>query len=115
MLLTTALVVLAALAYWGNSMTMLASVGGIAVALWLTDSRPTRTAAASVVAAAVLTSVTAETLHALYHALKEDPADHGGFWMSAFLVGLINAAAILPVLWLSRWRRDRAQARNPVD
>ena len=95
MIITTCLIVLAVLAYLGRSLVMLTSVGGIAVALWLARRRTVRTQVVAAIVAAVVASVAAEAVHVVYHAAQADPAEHGGFWVSALLVGLINAAVML--------------------
>lgn len=120
MIITTSLIVLAVLAYLGRSLVMLTSVGGIAVALWLTRRRTVRAQVVGTIVGAVVASVAAEVVHVVYHAAQADPAEHGGFWVSAVLVGLINAAAMLPVIWadyvrLERKRAGRQEPRPPVE
>lgn len=115
MIITTCLIVLAVLAYLGRSLVMLTSVGGIAVALWLARRRTVRTQVVAAIVAAVVTSVAAEAVHVVYHAAQADPAEHGDFWVSALLVGLINAAVMLPVIWVDyvRLQRKRAGRQEP--
>lgn len=106
--IVAALVVLAVLAYLGRSLVMLTSVIGMAGALWLTCGTSTRHRVVALSVAAVSSSLLAETVHLLYHLTRNDTPDHGGFWVSAVLVGLINAAAMLPVLGLAHLRRRAA-------
>jgi hypothetical protein len=114
-IITTCLVVLAVLAYLGRSLTMLTSVGGIAVALWLMRRRTVRAQAVGATVGAVVASVAAEVVHVVYHAAQAGPAEHGGFWVSAILVGSINAAAMLPVIWVDHLllQRKRAGRQEP--
>ena len=88
------------LAYFGRSLVMLTSVGGIAVGLWLTRHGDLRTRMAGASVGAVVASIAAEAVHLVYHVVQADVPDHGGFWVSAVLVGLINAAVVIPVLWV---------------
>ena len=100
MIITGSLIVLAILAYFGRSLVMLTSVGGIAVGLWLTRHGDLRTRMAGASVGAVVASIAAEAVHLVYHVVQADVPDHGGFWVSAVLVGLINAAVVIPVLWV---------------
>ncbi len=99
-MITTSLIVLAVLAYLGRSLVMLCSVGGMAIALWLARDRPIRIQIAALLAGGVGASFAAEVVHVVHHVVVADDPDHGGFWVSALLVGLIDVAAMLPaVVW----------------
>ena len=111
--LTIALVTLAGLAYLGTSLVMLASVAGMAVALWITHRRPFHQQALGILLGAVGIAFLAEIVHLSYHTIRGDEPDHGGFWLSAFLVGLINALAIIPVAWYVDNRARRTQDPPP--
>jgi hypothetical protein len=100
MIVTVGLIVLAILAYWGRSLVMLTSVGGIAVGLWLTRRGSLRTQMAGATVGALGASIAAEAVHLVYHVVQADQPGHGGFWVSAVLVGLINAAVVILVLWV---------------
>lgn len=92
--------VLLVLAALGNSAMMATSAVGIAVAVWLTRAARLRTQLGAVVVGALAASLAAEGVHTLYHLLGGETAsgDSGFFFVSAFLVGLINAAAMLVVV-----------------
>ena len=115
MITTTSLIILAVLAFLGRSLVMLTSVGGIAVALWLTRRRTVQAQLVGAIVGAVGASVAAEAVHGVYHAVQADPAAHGGFWVSALLVGLINAAVLVPVIWVDyvRLQRQRTGKQEP--
>ncbi len=56
-------------------------------------------------------AVAAEVVHVSYHAYEAakglgDPT-HGGFFVSAVLVGLINCVAMGPAMGLTEWWRQR--------
>lgn len=110
---TIILIVLAVLSYLGKSLVQLASVFGMALALWLTDKKPLSLRLAALVVGSLVCTLAAEGIHVAYHAREAaaglgDPP-HGGFWTSAVLVGLINCAVVAPVIWFSdRWTRARA-------
>ncbi len=112
MIITPALIVLAALAYLGKSLVMLTSVGGIAVALWLARRLPIQRQLMAMTVGAVAASVAAEVVHVVYHVAQSDQPGHGGFWVSAFLVGAINAAVMSPVVWLDHLRQIRKRRDN---
>ncbi len=107
MIITPALIVLAALAYLGKSLVMLTSVGGIAVALWLARRLPIQRQLMAMTVGAVAASVAAEVVHVVYHVAQSDQPGHGGFWVSAVLVGSINAAAMVPVMWIDHVQLGR--------
>lgn len=93
--------VLLLLAVLGKSAVMAASAGGIGLALWLARAASLRQRIATAVGGALIASVAAETVHTMYHLLGGETAsgDDGFFFVSAVLVGAINAAAICVVLW----------------
>ena len=110
-MIAIALIVLAVLAYLGRSLVMLTSVGGMAIAIWWAQGRPAHVQVTALILGAVGSSMLAEVVHLLHHVALDDSPDHGGFWLSAFLVGLINALAMLPVLGAAHlWRQRRSQA-----
>lgn len=108
-----ALVVLAVLAYLGRSLVMLASVAGIAAALWVVRRRPWRVQLAGLWVGAIGSSLLAEVVHMLHHARIGDAPDHGGFWLSAVLVGGINALAMMAVLGTRALARHRGARVAP--
>lgn len=107
--LTAALIALAGLGYFGRSLVMMVSVAGIAVTLWLTRRRSLRRQLGSMLLGGVGAALLAELVHLLFHHLSGDQPDHGGFWLSAVLVGLINSLAIAAVAWLTDARARRAR------
>jgi hypothetical protein len=88
--------VLLILAFLGNSAVMAVSACGSGVALWLTRLAPLRRRVAAVAAGAILASLLAETVHTIYHLLGGETAsgDDGFFFMSAVMVGAINAGVM---------------------
>jgi hypothetical protein len=98
---------LAVLAYLGRSLVMLASVAGTTAALWAWRRRPLRVQVVALFVGAVGASLAAEVVHLLHHVAIQDAPDHGGFWTSAVLVGLINALAMLPFLGAREFQRRR--------
>lgn len=97
-MITLSLIVLAVLAYLGRSLVMLCSVGGMAIALWLAGDRPIRVQLLALLIGGVGASFAAEIVHVVHHVVVADQPDHGGFWTSALLVGLIDVAAMLPAV-----------------
>ncbi len=97
------LAVLLILAVLGKSAVMFVSALGIGVALWSTREAPLRTQLWALVAGALVASIGAEIIHTLYHLLGGETAsgDGGFFFVSAILVGLINAAAMAAVVLLA--------------
>ena len=107
------LLVLGVLAVLGKSAVMLVSVVGMAVAYWGTRTVGLGRQLASVAAAAVGAALLAEGVHTVYHRLAPLTSgdDTGGFFVSATLVGLINAAAFAALMLLAEWvERQRAAA-----
>ena len=105
----TALLVLAVL---GKSAVMFVSALGIGIALWSTRKATLRTQVGALAVGALVASFGAEAVHTLYHLLGGETAsgDSGFFFVSAILVGLINAIAMAVVLFLAhtadgRWKR----------
>ncbi len=97
------LTVLLILAVLGNSAVMFVSGLGIGVALWSTREAPLRTQLGALVAGALVAGIGAEAIHTLYHLLGGETAggDSGFFFVSAILVGLINAVAMAAVVLLA--------------
>lgn len=95
-------VVLLVLAALGKSAVMATSAAGLGLALWVTRDASLRTRLAAVVIGALGGSLLAETIHTAYHLLGGETAsgDGGFFYVSAVLVGSINAVAMLVVLGL---------------
>lgn len=109
-MITACLIVLAVLSYLGRSLVMLTSTGGMAIALWLTSGRPLRVQLVALLIGGVGASFLAEVVHVVHHIVIQDTPDHGGFWMSAFLVGLINVIAMTPATIGARVRDKRRGA-----
>ena len=109
-MITASLIILAILAYLGRSLVMLCSVGGMALALWLTADRPSRVQLLGLLLGGVGASFAAEAVHVVHHVIIQDNPDHGGFWTSALLVGLINVIAMLPAVSWTWHRRQRGTA-----
>lgn len=107
-MITVSLIILAVLAYLGHSLVMLASVAGMAIGIWFAYSRSGRVLAATLIGGAVGASLAAEAVHLLHHMRLDDSPDHGGFWVSALLVGLINAGAMLPIVAIVRIRSAKS-------
>jgi hypothetical protein len=73
----------------------------------LARRRPLRVQVVALFVGAVGASLAAEVVHLLHHVAIQDAPDHGGFWTSAVLVGLINAIAMLPFLGAREFQRRR--------
>lgn len=112
MLIAIALIVLALLAYLGSSLVMLASVAGMAIALWAADHRTAIRQMFAGLGGGLAGSLLAEVVHLIVHIARGDAPDHGGFWLSAVLVALINAAAIAPIVWMVKWWPHRTRQGN---
>ena len=108
-MITACLIVLAVLAHLGRSLVMLCSVGGMAFSLWLTATRSTRVQILALFAGGVGAAFAAEAVHVLHHLWIQDEPDHGGFWVSAFLVGSIDVAAMVPAVLWSAHRRTTSE------
>lgn len=95
--------VLLMLAALGRSAVMAVSAAGIGLALWITRTAPLRTRLIAVVFGALGGSLLAETVHTAYHLMGGETAsgDSGFFYVSAVLVGIINAVAMLVVTGLA--------------
>ena len=111
-MITVVLIVLAVLAYLGSSLVMLASVGGMALGLWFARHRSMRVQIVALLAGGVGASLAAEVVHLAHHIVIADEPDHGGFWISAFLVGLINVGAVLPFQGWLWFRSNRTRDNN---
>jgi len=90
------------LAVLGKSAMKHVSGLGIGLALWSTREAPLRTQLGALVAGALVTSIGAEIVHTLYHLLggQTSSGDSGFFFVSAILVGFINAVAMGAVVLL---------------
>jgi len=108
-ILTVTLIALGIFAYLGRAVGLLVSVAGAAAALYLTRKKPLGVQASAVAVGTLLTTFGSEVVHVFHHRIVQDQPDHGGFWMSALLVGLINAAVIIAVLWIEQTWRERRQ------
>lgn len=109
--ITASLLILAVLSYLGKSLVMLTSVFGMALALWLSRNRSVGVQLIFLVIGSLVATIAAEVAHVSYHAYAAvrgfgDPP-HGGFFVSAVLVGLINCGAMGPALGLTEWRKRR--------
>ena len=104
--------VLLTLAVLGKSAVMAVSAAGIGIALSVTRNAPLRSRLAAVVLGAFSGSLLAETVHTVYHLLGGETAsgDDGFFYVSAVLVGAINAVAMLVVTGLA----DRIRSSRRV-
>ena len=110
-MITASLLILAVLSYLGKSLVMLASVLGMAVARWLARRKSLPVQLVFLVIGSLAATIGAEIVHVSYHAYEAamgrgDPP-HGGFFMSAVLVGLINCFAMGPAIWLTDLRKLR--------
>ena len=106
------LLVLAVLAFLGNSGVMGVSDVGMAAAFWATRSAALPRQLAWVAAAAVAASLLGELVHTIYHRLYPLTSgnDTGGFFADATLVGLINSAAFVALVLLAEWAGGRRAA-----
>ena len=99
-----------------KSAVMFVSAAAIAVIVYIFRSARTRDRIIGIIAAGLAGSIGAEIVHTVYHytnvAQTGAGADGGGFFMSAIMVGLINAAAII-VLVISTEACLRYSRRNP--
>lgn len=95
--------VLLLLAAIGKSAVMAVSAVGVGLALWVTRDAPLRTRLIAVVIGALGGSLLAETIHTAYHLLGGETAsgDSGFFYVSAVLVGSINAVAMIVGSWMN--------------
>ncbi len=112
-MITASLLILAVLSYLGPSLVMLASVLGMAMALWLSRDKSLSVQLVFLVIGSLSATIAAEIVHVSYHAYEAaagrgDPL-HGSFFMSAVLVGLINCLAMVPAVWLTELRKRRRQ------
>lgn len=107
------LLILVFLAILGKSAVMGVSVLAMGAAYWWMRAAPLKKKLAFVAAAALVGSLLAEVVHTLYHMLDLAPAganDSGGFFVSATLVGLINAVAFGALLLLLEWLVEPARS-----
>ena len=97
--------VLAILAVFGKSAVMFVSAGAIGITIYLFRRARMRDRVIGIIAAGLGGSIGAEIVHTLYHyASVAEPGaggDSGGLFMSAIFVGLINAGAIIVVLFVT--------------
>ena len=107
-----AVAALVVLAVWGRSAVMATSAIAAGLALWSTRAAPARTRALAAVVGALGGSLFAEAVHTAYHLLGGETAsgDSGFFFVSAALVGGINAVALLAAVWAGHL----VGARRPV-
>ena len=93
---------LAILAVFGKSAVMFVSVAAISVSVYVFRRARMRDRVIGIVAAGLGGSIGAEIVRTLYHyaGVAEPGAggDSAGFFMSAILIGVINAAAIIVVI-----------------
>ncbi len=110
------LAILAFLAIAGKSAVMFVSVFGMGLAFRLTRGAPQTKQLGATALTAVATSLIAEAIHTLYHLLETGPAgsgvDEGGFFVSATLVGLINAVVFVSLLLLLDWAFERSKSQR---
>lgn len=94
------LIALLLLAVLGNSAVMFVSALGIGIALWLMRKATLRTKLVALFVGGLVASFGAEAVHTIYHLLGGETAsgDSGFFFVSAFLVGLINAIAMAVIV-----------------
>ncbi len=96
---------LAILAITGKSAVMLVSAGAIGLTVYVFRGARMRDRVIAIIAAGLGGSLGAEIVQTLYHyASAAEPGtggDSGGFFMSAIVVGLINAGAIIVVLFVT--------------
>ncbi len=94
------LIALLVLAVLGNSAVMFVSGLGIGIALWLMRKATLRTQLVALFVGGLVASLGAEAVHTIYHLLGGETAsgDSGFFFVSAFLVGLINAIAMAVIV-----------------
>ncbi len=101
----SSLATLAILAAIQKSGVMFVSVGVIGAVVYLFRRARMRDRVIAIVAAGLGGSIGAEIVHTLYHHIGavESGAgrESGGFFMSAMLVGLINAAAVVVVIFVT--------------
>ncbi len=105
---------LAVLAIVGKSAVMFVSAAAIAAAVYVFRNARVRDRIIGIIAAGLAGSIGAEIVHTVNHytsAVQTGAGgDNGGFFMSAMMVGLINAAAIIALVlcsdaWLKYSRR----------
>ncbi len=93
---------LAILAVFGKSVVMLVSAGAIGIIVYVFRGARMRDRIIAIIVAGLGGSIGAEIIHTLYYySSAAEPGaggDSSGFFMSAILVGLINAGAIIVVL-----------------
>ncbi len=101
------LAVLVVLAILGKSVVMLVSVAGMGFMFWLTRTAALSRRLLAVALGALMASLGAEAVHTIYHLFESQPAEAGGdsgfFFVSATLVGLINAAVFVTFLLVFEW------------
>ena len=99
--------ILVVLSILGKSAVMLVSVFGMGLMFWLMRTAPLTKHLMAIALGALLASLLAEVVHTLYHVMEWGPSgpgnDQGGFFVSATLVGLINAAVFVTFLLLLEW------------
>ena len=84
-----------------KSAVMFVSAGAVGVTLYLFRRARQRDRVVAIIAAGIGGSIGTEIVRTLYHfaSVDEPGAESSGFFMSALLVGLVNAAVIIVVLF----------------
>lgn len=99
---------LAVLSVTGRNIGMLVSVAAMSVVLWHARDRSLRIQLGRVLIASLAATLLSETVHLIWHRVRDDVPDHQGFWMSAVLVGIINVFVVALLLILAEWWKHRA-------
>ena len=100
--------VLAVLGALGNSLGMLFSVAAMAVAWHLRREDSISRRLIWVAAVGLVASLVGEAIHTVYHSVYAPTGnDAGGFYFSATVVPLINAAAFSAWVLAARWLEMR--------
>ena len=99
--------ILVVLAILGKSAVMLVSVLGMGLVFRVMHAAPLVKQLLGIALGALVASLMAEVVHTLYHMMESVPSglgsDQGGFFVSATLVGLINAGVFVAFLLLLEW------------
>ena len=98
---------LAVLAAIGKSAVMFVSAVAIGIIAYVFRQARARDRVVAIIVAGLGGSIGAEIVHTIYHYTRaaESGADSGGFFMSAIMVGLINAGAIIALLFVTEASR----------
>ncbi len=99
--------ILVILAILGKSAVMLVSVLGMGLMFRVMHAAPLMKQLVAITLGALVASLLAEAVHTLYHMIEPASSgpgnDQGGFFVSATLVGLINAGVFGVFLLLLEW------------